>query len=65
MECSNNRIIVKLQSTFLIISLLGTLAIILAKDRLVISIILLIIIDILGFINMVWLGQFSKKEKLL
>lgn len=60
---SKNNIVTRLQSVFMTIILLGALAIILAESRLLFSLILIIVIIILAFINMLWLRQLSASTK--
>ncbi len=61
MKDSKNSSLIKLQSVFLTISLLGTLAIILAESRLLASLIIMVVIIILAFTNMLWLRQLDNK----
>ncbi|MGT2884544.1 hypothetical protein ACVRZS_06305 [Streptococcus ferus] len=61
MKDSKNSSLIKLQSVFLTISLLGTLAIILAESRLLVSLIIMVVIIILAFTNMLWLRQLDNK----
>lgn len=59
MKNSKNSIIIKLQSIFMIIALLGVLAITLAESRMIVSMLLITAIIILAFVNMLWLRQLS------
>ena len=52
----------KLQSAFLIITLLGTLAIIFSESRPLISTLLIVIITV-AFVNMLYLQQLSNDKK--
>ena len=53
----------KLQSAFLIITLLGTLAIILSESRPLISTLLIVVIITVAFVNMLYLQQLSNDKK--
>lgn len=53
----------KLQSTFLIITLLGTLAIIFSESRPLISTLLIVVIITVAFVNMLYLQQLSNDKK--
>lgn len=53
----------KLQSAFLIITLLGTLAIIFSESRPLISTILIVVIITVAFVNMLYLQQLSNDKK--
>lgn len=53
----------KLQSVFLIITLLGTLAIIFSESRPLISTILIVVIITVAFVNMLYLQQLSNDKK--
>ena len=52
----------KLQSAFLTITLLGTLAIVLSESRPLISTLLIVIITV-AFVNMLYLQQLSNDKK--
>lgn len=53
----------KLQSAFLIITLLGTLAIIFSESRPLISTLLIVVIITVAFVNMLYLQQLSNDKK--
>ncbi|MBD5069019.1 MAG: DUF4149 domain-containing protein [Lactobacillus sp.] len=53
----------KLQSVFSVIVLLGVFALMLIESRPTVSMLLLVIIMILAFVNMLWLQQFSNNKK--
>lgn len=53
----------KLQSVFLIITLLGMLAIVFTESRPLISICLIVVIIIVAFVNMLYLQQISNSKK--
>ncbi len=53
----------KLQSVFLIITLLGTLAIIFSESRPLISTLLIVVIITVAFVNMLYLQQLSNDKK--
>ncbi len=53
----------KLQSAFLTITLLGTLAIVLSESRPLISTLLIVVIITIAFVNMLRLQQLSNDKK--
>lgn len=53
----------KLQSVFLIITLLGMLAIVFTESRPLISTCLIVVIIIVAFVNMLYLQQISNSKK--
>lgn len=53
----------KLQSAFLTITLLGTLAIVLSESRPLISTLLIVVIITVAFVNMLCLQQLSNDKK--
>lgn len=53
----------KLQSVFLIITLLGMLAIVFTESRTLISTCLIVVIIIVAFVNMLYLQQISNSKK--
>nr|WP_240141675.1 hypothetical protein [Ligilactobacillus murinus] len=52
-----------MQSAFLIITLLGTLAIIFSESRPLISTLLIVVIITVAFVNMLYLQQLSNDKK--